>query len=72
MVAGFVWLVEEKAEGDLQHPQSVSKGADAELSLVISDRTQGNRMKLQQGKLRLAIRKRILTERMVNHFSPGK
>lgn len=66
MVAVFVWLAEEKAECDLQLPGCVSKGADAEFSLVISDRTQGN-----QGKLRLAIRKRAVTQ-VINHFSPGK
>lgn len=40
-----------------QLPPSVSKGADAELSLVISDRTQGNGRKLHQVKFKLVIEK---------------
>lgn len=36
------------------------------LSLLTSDRTQGNGKKMHQGKLRLGIRKRLFTERMIS------
>ena len=42
-------------------------GGAALLSLVSSDRTRGNRIKLHQGKLRLDIRKGSITERVVGH-----
>ncbi|KAJ7416270.1 hypothetical protein WISP_72699 [Willisornis vidua] len=47
---------------------NAGRGADF-LSLETSSRTQGNEMKLHQGKFRLDIRKRFFTGRLVGHWN---
>lgn len=57
----------------LSQPTTCSRGAAEQevliSSLLISDRTQANRMKLHQGKFKLDVRKRFFTERGIGLWS---
>lgn len=63
------------SHGSLQLPHEGSRGARTDLcSLVTSDRTQDDGLKLQQGRVRPGVRKTLFTQRVVRPEtgSPGQ